>query len=850
MAATPPNVDGTLQIPFSGTYDLGSLAKPPRFNPSNFGLWKNRMLLFLEGIDSRYPNILSEGPIVPKIWARFGPQKDAEGKDIESDDDERSDKTGRYIIKPSNKYNEDDKRLVALDTKVKSALAVSLPDEVYHSLLNLSTAKEMWDTLSVLYEGTKEVRKSNKICLVRKYELFSHEKGESLPAYFNRFNCLLNDLKVLGKVYDNEEVLCKFMDCLPDFWETICTCIKQTKDLEQMPLTALYGTLMNYEQTKNQRKSLIKDIKSSSSIALIGESKSSSCVPRITYPSSESENETKEDSSHLSEAYFSAADDEGEESAIDILSDSMAMIAGNLKNKRFSSNRSKFQRKPLSQKPLSDKANEECFNCGKKGHFASVCRSKAFSKHKSSSSGHDFSKSASRKPEERSSQSSKENHESKESSGYRKYKAKYRREKEKNLSKGKTLVAETHCWEDEQTSESESEYVTKCLMAKIDELEEMERSLHITALVSTEGSTSGTKSQVHPFTFLSNDQKIDAFDSLTVDFCNLKEQKKKADLHIKSLNDQLLSCFSKLKDFDKMKADLENLRYLNDSLSEEKNKISNTLEKEQEVLSKWTKSSKNLERILQDQISCNDKTGLGFGKDDPQTSESQNPSSECQGFPAGFHPSDDDLLDDLLDYSSEDSTSVHSIDLLDMLKVESSVKKFGVFVKAKDHSPEPSNDLTLPSSSSKPIQNLLNSLSLRESRNSSDECSLPKPPVLERTSYFQKKNGSESNISSKRKSQIVTDFVPRSVNLKKSKNPGKGILGPRPGIGHSSSQSATLSQDFNSMDFKRAFTIKKCYNCGNTLHLAKDCPKDNDLRRNNKMPSNPKGPISKWVPRV
>jgi len=276
MAATSQNGEGTLLVPSSGTYDLGSLAKPPRFNPSNFRLWKSRMLLFLEGMDSRYPNILREGPLVPKVWARYGPQKDAEGNDIDSDG-ERSDKTGRYIIKAPSKYNEDDKRLVALDTKVKAALAISLPDEVYHSLLNLPTAKEMWDTLGVLYEGTKEVRKSNKICLVRKYELFSHEKGESRSSYFNRFNCLLNDLKALGKVYEKGEVLCKFMECLPDFWETICTCIKQTKDLDNMPLTALYGTLMNFEQTKNQRKSLIKDIKSSS-IALVGESKSY-CAP-------------------------------------------------------------------------------------------------------------------------------------------------------------------------------------------------------------------------------------------------------------------------------------------------------------------------------------------------------------------------------------------------------------------------------------------------------------------------------------------------------------------------------------------------------------------------------------------
>ncbi|KAI3715284.1 hypothetical protein L6452_22259 [Arctium lappa] len=55
----------------------------------------------------------------------------------------------------------------------------------------------MWSTLCSLYEGTDEVKKSKKIGLVRKYELFSYEKGESLSDYYNRFNGLLNDLKLL-----------------------------------------------------------------------------------------------------------------------------------------------------------------------------------------------------------------------------------------------------------------------------------------------------------------------------------------------------------------------------------------------------------------------------------------------------------------------------------------------------------------------------------------------------------------------------------------------------------------------------------------------------------------------------
>ncbi|KAI3718613.1 hypothetical protein L6452_19492 [Arctium lappa] len=115
--------------------DNGSMVKPPKFNANNFSLWKSRMMLFLEGIDSRYLIVLREGPLVPK---------------------ERNSATGRCILKTEKDHTEEDRRTIGLDSKVRAIISQSLPDEVYHSLVNFSTAKEMWSTLCVLYEGTDE----------------------------------------------------------------------------------------------------------------------------------------------------------------------------------------------------------------------------------------------------------------------------------------------------------------------------------------------------------------------------------------------------------------------------------------------------------------------------------------------------------------------------------------------------------------------------------------------------------------------------------------------------------------------------------------------------------------------
>ncbi|KAJ9548298.1 hypothetical protein OSB04_020841 [Centaurea solstitialis] len=317
---------------------------------------------------------------------------------------------------------------------------MSLPDEVYHSLVNFPTAKEMWSTLCVLYEGSNEVKKSKKITLVRKYELFSHEKGESLTNYYNRFNILLNDLLLLGKVYDNEERLNKFMDGLPEFWENICTCIKTSKDLETMPLSVLFGTLVNYEQTKLQRKSLFNDIKSSST-AFMSKNSKSVCTPQISYPSSDSENADSKNSFYPSEEYLSDADDEGDESSVEKVTNGMAKMGEFSKRPNAQNFKHHTHRKTFSKTGHFNKNEFTCFSCGKKGHFSSECRYSQYPIRRSSFSHHRPSRSG-LQPSEESNKSSSGRFERSSSSRYNlsvsssntnqvgMYNAKYLREKE------------------------------------------------------------------------------------------------------------------------------------------------------------------------------------------------------------------------------------------------------------------------------------------------------------------------------------------------------------------------------------------------------------------------------------
>ena len=73
------------------------------------------------------------------------------------------------------------------------------------------SAKQMWDTLAITYEGTSQVKRNKLILLTHKYELFSVEEGKDIQSMFGRFQTILNELRSLGRTYDNYDHIDKIL---------------------------------------------------------------------------------------------------------------------------------------------------------------------------------------------------------------------------------------------------------------------------------------------------------------------------------------------------------------------------------------------------------------------------------------------------------------------------------------------------------------------------------------------------------------------------------------------------------------------------------------------------------------
>nr|KYP46558.1 Copia protein [Cajanus cajan] len=134
--------------------------------------------------------------------------------------------------------------------KARNALMCALSEEEYTKVHSFKSAKQMWDTLALTYEGSLEVKRNKLSLLARKYELFEMEENESRQTMFGRFQTILNKLSFLGRTHDNFDHIDKLLRSLPRKWRPQVTTLRASKNLEKLSLEELIGLLKVHELEK------------------------------------------------------------------------------------------------------------------------------------------------------------------------------------------------------------------------------------------------------------------------------------------------------------------------------------------------------------------------------------------------------------------------------------------------------------------------------------------------------------------------------------------------------------------------------------------------------------------------
>ena len=188
------------------------------------------MMYFIKAIDFRLWDIVEDGPFVPQ-------RRKAD-------------------------WSADDKKKMELNSKALHIIFCALGPEEFAKVSSCESAKEVWDKLEVIHEGTNEVNETKISLLNLNYENFKMNPNEDIKSMFDRFSTIVNELKGFGEEIPEDKLVRKLIYSLPESWDSKKTAIIEAKNLKELKLNELIGSLLTHEMmSKGRRKEKEKKIK-------------------------------------------------------------------------------------------------------------------------------------------------------------------------------------------------------------------------------------------------------------------------------------------------------------------------------------------------------------------------------------------------------------------------------------------------------------------------------------------------------------------------------------------------------------------------------------------------------------
>ncbi|XP_015931901.1 uncharacterized protein LOC107458216 [Arachis duranensis] len=104
---------------------------------------------------------------------------------------------GVVVLKSEAEWNDEDKKKIELNAKAVNMLNCAISFEEYRKVSRCKIAKEIWDKLQVIHEGTIQVKQTRIDMMCKEYEMFSMKKEKSIDKMFERFTVIINGLDAM-----------------------------------------------------------------------------------------------------------------------------------------------------------------------------------------------------------------------------------------------------------------------------------------------------------------------------------------------------------------------------------------------------------------------------------------------------------------------------------------------------------------------------------------------------------------------------------------------------------------------------------------------------------------------------
>ncbi|KZV28506.1 hypothetical protein F511_15586 [Dorcoceras hygrometricum] len=459
---------------------------------------------------------------------------------------------------------------------------------MFSKIKTCATAKDIWEKLVQICEGSDETKENKLTVAQQKYEAIKMKDGETMADFDERFSAIIIELNSLGKEYSNRELVLKVMRALPREWDVKTMAMRESKDLNKMELHDLFANLKAYEfelETRSEAPSTSQPTKALAAVS------AEPCSPSTS------------------------------KSADQLSDDVMSLFVkkfGKYLRRSFNPATTSFNNYNKSDKVSNDL---KCYNCDRPGHFAADCnRPRKDDRYKKEDRRADDRY---RKEEryrrdddedertvEKSKDKSKDKY--KERSNDRKMKSSNNKRFSRKHDR-KVLVAEerTKIWADSDSDESSSSSSSS---------ESEQEDVHCLMADQTDEDEVFDFSNVE----FTRDDLVIALNDMVKEYRKLThsfEEAKAENISLKSCSAE--SSSDEQEDADTLKTELSKLQAENEILRNEISELKAEVAKSTVELSSYNKAKITLQKICGSQKETSDRTGIGFTSSDSFVKESR-----------------------------------------------------------------------------------------------------------------------------------------------------------------------------------------------------------------------------------
>nr|GEV50407.1 integrase, catalytic region, zinc finger, CCHC-type, peptidase aspartic, catalytic [Tanacetum cinerariifolium] len=134
------------------------------------------------------------------------------------------------------------------DIRATNILLQGLPKDIYTLINHYTDAKDIWDNVKMILEGSKLTKEDRESQLYDDFEHFRQNQGETIHAYYVRFAKLINDMRNIKMTMSRMQLNSKFVNNMLPEWDNLIENLTNMLAL----LTQSYKTFL--PQTNNQLK--------------------------------------------------------------------------------------------------------------------------------------------------------------------------------------------------------------------------------------------------------------------------------------------------------------------------------------------------------------------------------------------------------------------------------------------------------------------------------------------------------------------------------------------------------------------------------------------------------------------